>query len=83
MLSRESRISSGLRALMCQKRSVGNALMNRVAKQLGLNSSNFGTSNGWPDNGVTYVTAHDLAKLASATITNHPQLYKQFYAKRD
>ena len=33
MLSRESRISSGLRALMCQKRSVGNALMNRVAKQ--------------------------------------------------
>jgi D-alanyl-D-alanine carboxypeptidase (penicillin-binding protein 5/6) len=57
--------------------------MNRVAAQLGLKDSHFGTSNGWPDNGVTYVTAHDLAKLASATITNHPQLYKQFYAKRD
>jgi D-alanyl-D-alanine carboxypeptidase (penicillin-binding protein 5/6) len=57
--------------------------MNRVAAQLGLKDSHFGTSNGWPDNGVTYVTAHDLARLASATITNHPQLYKQFYAKRD
>ncbi len=57
--------------------------MNRVAKQLGLNSSNFGTSNGWPDNGVTYVTARDLAKLATATIRDHPKLYKQFYSRRD
>jgi D-alanyl-D-alanine carboxypeptidase (penicillin-binding protein 5/6) len=57
--------------------------MNRVAKQLGLNNSNFGTSNGWPDNGVTYVTARDLAKLATATIRDHPKLYKQFYSRRD
>ena len=57
--------------------------MNRAAAQLGLKDSHFGTSNGWPDNGVTYVTAHDLATLASATITNHPKLYKQFYSKRD
>lgn len=57
--------------------------MNRVAKQLGLNNSNFGTSNGWPDNGVTYVTARDLAKLATVTIRDHPKLYKQFYSRRD
>lgn len=57
--------------------------MNRAAKQLGLAGSNFGTSNGWPDNGVTYVTARDLAKLATATIRDHPKLYKQFYSRRD
>ncbi|WP_373602538.1 D-alanyl-D-alanine carboxypeptidase family protein, partial [Staphylococcus aureus] len=52
--------------------------MNRKAAELGLKDSHFGTANGWPDNGVTYVTAHDLAKLAAATITNYPDLYKQF-----
>ena len=57
--------------------------MNRVAKQIGLNNSQFGTSNGWPDNGVTYVTARDLARLADQTISNYPQLYKQFYSRRD
>lgn len=57
--------------------------MNRAAAEIGLKNSHFGTSNGWPDNGITYVTAHDLADLAAATITNHPQLYKQFYSKRD
>lgn len=35
--------------------------MNRTAKQIGLANSHFGTSNGWPDGGVTYVTARDLA----------------------
>ncbi len=57
--------------------------MNRMAGQIGLKNSHFGTSNGWPDNGVTFVTAHDLAELADATITNFPQLYKQFYSRRD
>ena len=52
--------------------------MNRAAEQLGLKNSHFGTANGWPDNGVTYVTAKDLADLAAATITQHPALYKQF-----
>ncbi len=59
------------------------ALMNRKAAELGLTNSHFGTSNGWPDNGVTYVTARDLAHLADATITNHPQLYKRFYSLRE
>lgn len=57
--------------------------MNRAAKEIGLANSHFGNSNGWPDNGVTYVTARDLSHLAAATIRNHPKLYKQFYSRRD
>ncbi|MEA1084585.1 MAG: D-alanyl-D-alanine carboxypeptidase [Sphingomonas sp.] len=56
--------------------------MNDQAKKLGLTNSHFGTSNGWPDNGVTYVTAKDLAHLASATIQHFPDLYKRFYSLR-
>jgi D-alanyl-D-alanine carboxypeptidase (penicillin-binding protein 5/6) len=58
------------------------AAMNEEAKRLGLKNSHFGTSNGWPDEGVTYVTAEDLAKLAEATIVETPDLYKRFYATR-
>ncbi len=57
------------------------AIMNQKAKEIGLANSHFGTSNGWPDNGVTYVTARDLAKLASATIQNFPDMYKTFYSR--
>jgi len=53
--------------------------MNALAKKLGVNNSHFGTANGWPDNGVTYVTARDLATVAKATIEHHPKLYKEFY----
>ncbi|MFN3433250.1 MAG: D-alanyl-D-alanine carboxypeptidase family protein [Sphingomonas sp.] len=56
--------------------------MNEQAKKLGLTNSHFGTSNGWPDNGVTYVTARDLAHLAAATIRDFPDLYKRFYSLR-
>ncbi len=56
------------------------ARMNDTAKRLGLTGSNFGNSNGWPDEGRTYVTARDLAKLAMATIEDHPQLYKTYYS---
>jgi D-alanyl-D-alanine carboxypeptidase (penicillin-binding protein 5/6) len=54
--------------------------MNALGAKLGLANSHFGTANGWPDNGVTYVTARDLATLARATIEHHPKLYKQFYS---
>ena len=54
--------------------------MNDAAKRLGLTNSHFGTSNGWPDNGVTYVTARDLATLASSTIQDFPDLYKRYYS---
>ncbi len=55
-------------------------LMNAEARRLGLTGSRFGNSNGWPDEGRTVVTARDLAKLAAATISETPDLYKQFYA---
>lgn len=58
------------------------AQMNEEAKRMGLKNSHFGTSNGWPDEGVTYVTAEDLASLAQATIEETPDLYKRFYAAR-
>ena len=57
--------------------------MNRAAQELGLNNSHFGNSNGWPDEGRTYVTARDLATLAAATIEQHPQLYKKFYSLKE
>jgi D-alanyl-D-alanine carboxypeptidase (penicillin-binding protein 5/6) len=56
-------------------------LMNQEAQRLGMKNSHFGNSNGWPDNGVTYVTARDLATLARATIETTPDLYKRFYSQ--
>ncbi|HEX7822782.1 MAG TPA: D-alanyl-D-alanine carboxypeptidase family protein [Sphingobium sp.] len=57
-------------------------LMNAEAKRMGLKNSRFGTSNGWPDEGRTQVTARDLAAIARATIEETPELYKRFYATR-
>jgi D-alanyl-D-alanine carboxypeptidase (penicillin-binding protein 5/6) len=54
--------------------------MNALGKKIGLTNSHFGTANGWPDNGVTYVTARDLATLARYEIEHHYKLYKQFYS---
>lgn len=54
-------------------------LMNVTAKRIGMKNSNFGTSNGWPDEGITYVTAKDLSILGSRTIYDFPKLYKDFY----
>ncbi len=56
-------------------------LMNRESRELGLANSNWGNPVGWPDGGVTYTTARDLAKLAQATIQKHPDLYRRFYAQ--
>jgi D-alanyl-D-alanine carboxypeptidase (penicillin-binding protein 5/6) len=58
-------------------------VMNEHARALGLTGSRFGNSNGWPDEGRTYVTARDLATLARAEIENHPDLYKKFYSRPD
>ena len=55
-------------------------VMNENAKRLGLTNSNFGNSNGWPDEGRTYVSARDLANLARAEIENYPDLYKKYYS---
>lgn len=55
-------------------------VMNENAKRLGLTNSHFSNSNGWPDEGRTYVSAHDLATLARAEIENYPDLYKKYYS---
>ena len=57
------------------------ALMNRESRELGLRNSHWGNPVGWPDNGVTYTTARDLATLARATIQDHPRLYRAFYGQ--
>jgi len=57
-------------------------LMNKEAQRLGMTNSRFGTSNGWPDEGRTYVTARDLVTLAKATIEETPDLYRRFYDVR-
>lgn len=57
-------------------------MMNEEARRMGLKNSRFGTSNGWPDEGRTQVTARDLAAIARATIEETPELYKRFYATR-
>lgn len=59
------------------------ALMNAEAKRLGMANSNFGNTNGWPDEGVTFTTARDLARLAGATIQETPDLYKRFYQMKE
>ena len=59
------------------------ARMNEEAAKLGLTNTHYGTSNGWPDEGVTYTTARDLAKLGKATIDSFPDLYKQFAGVKD
>ena len=58
-------------------------LMNKTAKNLGMNNSRFGTANGWPDNGQTVTTAKDLALLGQRSIHDFPELYRKFYGYRD
>jgi serine-type D-Ala-D-Ala carboxypeptidase (penicillin-binding protein 5/6) len=58
-------------------------LMNTEAKRLGMKNSQFGTANGWPDNGKTYSTARDLAVLANRIITSHPKLFRQYFGQRE
>ena len=48
-----------------------------------MSNSHFGNTNGWPDEGVTYVTAKDLATLAKATIEEHPKLYEEYYGQHN
>lgn len=54
--------------------------MNRVAADIGMTSSRFGTPNGWPDGGVTKVSAADLITLAERLIREHPGGYARYFA---
>lgn len=57
-------------------------LMNDTAAELGMSDSHFGSPNGFPDEGETYVSARDLALLARAMIARHPELYRRYFGKR-
>src|SRR3546814_16015492 len=54
--------------------------MNAVAVQIGMTSSRFGTPNGWPDGGVTKVSAADLILLADRLIRDHPGGYARSFS---
>ena len=51
--------------------------MNKKAKELGLNDSNFVNSTGWPDDNH-YMTARDIAILSRHIITDFPEYYRYF-----
>jgi len=53
-------------------------LMNEKARKIGMENSHFGTPNGWMDEGKTFVTARDLARLASEMIRRHPKKYARY-----
>lgn len=54
--------------------------MNRVAASIGMKSSRFGTPVGWPDGGVTQVSAADLITLADRLIRDHPEGYARYFS---
>ena len=58
------------------------ALMNAEARRLGMTNSHFGTPNGWPDNGGTYVSARDLVTLGGALIDRHPDRYRTYFGQK-
>ena len=57
------------------------AMMNAKARELGMVNSHFGTPNGWPDEGRTFTSARDLAKLADAMVSRHPQKFARYVGK--
>ncbi len=58
------------------------ALMNRNAAELGMRDTHFGSANGYPDEGRTFTTAHDLALLGEAITDRYPDLYRRYFGHR-
>lgn len=56
------------------------AALNRKAKSLGMDNSNFMNASGWPDPDH-YSTARDLSILAGAMIKNFPEYYSYYGEK--
>ena len=54
--------------------------MNDMAARIGMTSSRFGTASGWPDGGVTKVSAGDLVLLAGRLIRDHPDGYARYFS---
>ena len=57
-------------------------LMNREAKRLGMNASNFRNAAGLPDP-EHYTTARDIAKLAGALIRDFPEAYAKYHSIKE
>jgi len=57
-------------------------LMNANARDLGMRNTHFGSVNGLPDEGRTFTSAQDLALLAEALVTRHPDLYRRYFGHR-
>lgn len=55
-------------------------LMNRKAKEMGMENTHFKNSTGWPDD-EHVMSPHDLYLLANNTITNHPEYYPIYSEK--
>lgn len=55
------------------------AMMNANAAELGMRDTHFGTPNGWPDEGRTFTSARDLARLAEAMTARYPELYHKYF----
>lgn len=60
--------------------SVFAELMNQYALRLGMTSSNFVNSTGWPAD-QHYTTARDLSKLAQAIVRDFPEYYRWYSVK--
>ena len=54
--------------------------MNVVSSKIGMASSRFGNPAGWPDGGVTKVSAADLITLADRLIRDHPGGYARYFS---
>jgi serine-type D-Ala-D-Ala carboxypeptidase (penicillin-binding protein 5/6) len=54
-------------------------LMNENAAALGMRDTHFGSANGFPDEGRTFSSARDLARLGEAVVTRHPDLYRRYF----
>lgn len=57
-------------------------MMNREARRLGMNQTNFRNSTGMPDP-EHYTTARDLARLAKALIHEFPEEYRKYYSMKE
>ncbi len=55
--------------------------LNELAKEIGLENSNFTNSTGWPDKNHL-MTVNDLLKLTIRTIEDFPDLYR-YYAEKE
>lgn len=57
------------------------AQMNATARLIGMTGSYFSSPNGWPDQGRTFTTANDLATLARAMVTRHPDKFGYYIGR--